>query len=298
MRLQDIWTRKIKLGPEAIASDEQLCVQIQSRLIALNLLGPPADGRFGPISLAALHEFQELMKSEEQGFLGASTAKALIEAKPEDLPQPEIILGCDFASAIVKYMRAKNYQIATGSREYNIVYVEGCDQNGIPNADAPNEFNDRRLVLQILDSKPVILGNWEGTTEPGYYYTDNPMNPAGAARIQFGQYKAWKVDIHYGGGADPHEALVQYGEIAVTRDYNRDMSRAGDEVQVGDDFGVNQHWGYDLPSTDISLASAGCLVGRTREGHREFMALIKQDRRYQLNNDYMFWTAILPGNEL
>jgi hypothetical protein len=53
-----------------------------------------------------------------------------------------------------------------------------------------------------------------------------------------------------------------------------------------------------MPRNNISFASAGCLVGRTRQGHREFMQLIKQDKRYQLNRQYMFLTTIIPGNEL
>jgi hypothetical protein len=75
------------------------------------------------------------------------------------------------------------------------------------------------------------------------------------------------------------------------------MIRTGDKLDTGL-FDINQHWGYDMPRNNISFASAGCLVGRTRQGHREFMQLIKQDKRYQLNKQYMFLTTIIPGNEL
>ncbi|NJP21759.1 MAG: hypothetical protein HC763_25245, partial [Hydrococcus sp. CRU_1_1] len=40
-------------------------------------------------------------------------------------------------------------------------------------------------------------------------------------------------------------------------------------------------WGYDLPVGNIGSSSAGCLVGRTRKGHREFMSLVKSDRSYR-----------------
>jgi len=46
------------------------------------------------------------------------------------------------------------------------------------------------------------------------------------------------------------------------------------------------------------MASAGCLVGRTRDGHREFIQLIKQDRRYLANPHYVFTTTIISGEEL
>jgi peptidoglycan hydrolase-like protein with peptidoglycan-binding domain len=296
MKLQYILAKDLKLTVEAVADDKELSTQVQILLIGLGLLDPPADGLFGPISTAALRKFQTVMKVEEPDYLGPVTAKKLIEAKPEDIPTPELKLGNDLASRIVKYMLLKKYQIFQGVREYNIVYVEGMNADGTLNNDPPNYFNDRRMVLQILDGIPAIIGNWESTTEPGYRYTERPMNPEGAARIKFGQYRAWQVGIH--GTSDRHEALVQTGgEITVYRDRNKDYQRVGDKEDTGY-FAINQHWGYDLPYNNVYYASAGCLVGRLRQGHREFMRLIKQDRRYQLNDRYVFYTTIIYGQDL
>jgi uncharacterized protein YvpB len=55
-------------------------------LVGLGLLNPPVDGLFGPVSTAALHRFQTLMKCGEPGFLGAITAQKLIATKPGQLP--------------------------------------------------------------------------------------------------------------------------------------------------------------------------------------------------------------------
>ena len=296
MKLQNFLTTAEKWGYEAIANDVELSRQIQVLLIGLGLLEPPADGKFGPVSTAALKEFQELLKTGEPEFLGAVTAKELIEAKKDDLPKPALKLGNDIASKIVKYMLAENYQVFTNAKEYNIVYIEGINGDWTLNNDAANEFNDQRIVLEIINGVPKIVNSWQATTEPGSHYTYSPMNPKGAARIQFGQYKAWKVGYH--GTANPHEALRQVGDITVCRDFNKDFKRTGDELDTGDDFYVNQHWGYDAPVNDIKNASAGCLVGRRREGHKEFMAIIKQDRRYVANNDYIFYTTIIPGDDL
>jgi hypothetical protein len=82
----------------------------------------------------------------------------------------------------------------------------------------------------------------------------------------------------------------------VYRDKNKDFKRVGDFLDTGL-FHINQHHGFDYPRTDIRGAGAGCLVGRTREGHRAFMALIKQDRRYQKNSKYLFHTTVIPGDE-
>lgn len=296
MKLQDFIGKDLKYSVERIAADKELSLQIQSRLIDLGLLEPPADGKFGPISAAALKNFQSRMKINEPEVLGAVTAEKLVETKLDDLPEPPLQLGSDLASRIIKYMQLKKYEIFQGIRQYNIVYVEGMNSDGSLNSDRPNSFNDRRIVIQIVDGIPAIVGNWEGTTEPGSKYTYDPMNPGGAARIKFGQYKAWQIGIH--GTSDRHEALLQTGgEIVVHRDFNKDFQRTGDKLDKGY-FAVNQHWGYDFPQNNIYYASAGCLVGRSRQGHREFMSLIKKDRRFQLNNRYTFYTTVIYGQDL
>lgn len=300
MRLDAFYNSGLKFGPEAIAADTELATHIQEVLTWLKFLDPPADGKFGPISTGALIEFQDVMGdlADERGFLGPQTAKKLIETSPEEVRQPELNLtNNDLEARIIKYMLAKFYRISTGTQNYNIVYVEGIEANGTVNNDQPNYFNDRRMVIEIPDKVPVLVGNWEATTEPGTHYTINPMNNLGAARIAFGQYKAWRVGTHWGSGSEPHEALEQVSPIAVYRDKNKDFIRTGDKLYTGD-FDMNQHYGFDYPRNDISYAGAGCLVGRTRQGHRDFMALIKQDKRYKLNNQYRFLTTVIPGDEL
>ncbi|MCC5640046.1 peptidoglycan-binding protein [Nostoc sp. CHAB 5844] len=295
MKLQDFLGKEEKWGFEAIAKDEELTRQIQILLIGLGLLEPPADAKFGPVTAAAIKKFQELKKINEPDYIGAVTAKELIETKADELPKPALKLGNDIASRIVKYMLAQNYQVFTGPKEYNIVYVEGMDGDWSLNSDAPNGFNDRRIVIEVVNGVPKIVDHWQATTEPGRYYTLNPMNPGGAARIKFGQYKAWAVGLH--GNAERHEALVQVLPITVYRDFDKNFQRTGDKPDTGL-FYINQHWGYDAPTNDIKNASAGCLVGRMRQGHREFMSIIKQDRRYVANNDYVFYTTVIPGDDL
>jgi hypothetical protein len=157
-------------------------------------------------------------------------------------------------------------------------------------------FEDLRVVFSIgPDGKPLIQP-WVATTEPGRPYTMNPMNPKGAARIALGQYKSWVVGTHVGAsGNDPHEALIQCAPIDVYRDSKKDFKREG-RIYTGI-FGVNQHWGYDRPKDDVGTASAGCLVGEKRDGHRAFMAVIKSDPRFRANNGYKFMAVVIPGHE-
>lgn len=309
MKLQNFLGEDIKWGMEAIAADQELAKQIQICLITLGLLGPPVDGRFGPISTAAFKQFQDLMQCNEPNFLGQATAKKLIETKIGDLPVLPLNLGNDLASRIVKYMQQKQYHVATGPKEFNIVYVEGMNPEGTLNNDSPNEFNDVRMVIEFINGKPKIAGSWEGTTEPGWHYTvEAPMNEKGAARIQFGQYKAWRLGMH--GVSNPHRALVQVAAVSVHRDFNQDFKRIGDFVDTGI-FAINQHWGYDFPRNDVNVAGAGCLVGRSTTGHKDFLDIIEQDRRYlatpfgppifpgdPAERTYVFISTIIPGDEL
>lgn len=195
----------------------------------------------------------------------------------------------DFAARIAKYMLGQNYLI--DEQHNNIVYVEGVNLDGTVNADEMNQWNDLRLILTFYNGIPKIINRWQATTEPGWKYTNQPLNPNGAFRIAFGQYRAWAVGWH-----KTHEALVQVGEITGYRDRNKDGFRIGDKIVVGSDFGVNQHWGYNMPQVDG--ASAGCLVGQSTKGHLEFMKIVKSDPRYQANNNYVFPTTIIPGDKL
>jgi len=215
-----------------------------------------------------------------------AAALALAERAPTE--SGRAVRG-DLAGKIIAAMRAKGYRVDRDEGHLNIVYVEGMNVDGTSNDNAPNQFNDLRAVIRFVSGKPVIAGAWEGTTEPSRRWTQDPMNPKGAARIAFGQYTAWQIGVHH-----DHEALVQVAPVTVHRDLDKDYRRDGDARDAGL-FGINQHWGYDLPRNDLGNSSAGCLVGRTKSGHRAFMALVKTDKRYLADRNHRFTTTILPA---
>ena len=279
-----------------LATHQDLVNDIQGQLMLLGLLDPPVDGKFGPVSKLALNILcRQANVSLNDGF-STTVATALLDAADKDFfplrPQ------ADFAGRVVQAMRAQRFWIARHPQYRNIVYIEGCNPDGTLNDNTPNRFNDVHLVISITaDGIPTIVDAWDGTTEPGKKWTMDPMDPKGAARIAFGQYKAWTVGTHHAGSASAHEALVQVAEVTVYRDLNQDFWREGDKTFTGI-FGINQHWGYNLPHDDLGTSSAGCLVGRTKTGHRKFMSLVKQDPRYTVNNGYRFMSTILPVSAL
>lgn len=187
-----------------------------------------------------------------------------------------------YANNILQYMQKQKYVITA----YNIVYIEGVEPDTLAlNDDTIDKWNDVRAI--ITDDGEWLLCA-VATTEPGSWYTYQPMNPRGAARIAFGQYlDAWEFGLH---GRYLQEALVQCANITVYRDKNEDGMRIGDQKDTGM-FGINQHTTIDAPST-IGHWSAGCLVGRYPSTHAKFIQLCRESGRKR------FHTTVLDGTLL
>ena len=209
------------------------------------------------------------------------------------------LLSMDFPSRIIRYMMDQNWRIADGFRERNIVYFEGADLNGTPNADRLDEWNDFRCLISfdLKDGKKIpyfAMTPQIATTEPGRHYTVNPLNPNGAFRIALGQHlDGW---VHGSHGHDSHPALVQVGMLGHYRDLNKDGSRAGDKFFRSDDNAVNQHWSYTGASS-VGRSSAGCLVGLDHGRHIQFMDLLERDPRYIANKWFRYDTAIIDASD-
>lgn len=271
--------------------DTALFIEVQTALCNAGILAPPADGRWGRFSTSALADQQAAHGLPLQGIEAAQNVP--------DQRQPHLPLaGGTLASAICIWHQKNNFWYAVGEEYYNICYVEGMWSDGVRNSDAPDQFNDARIVWQVIDGVPVITGSWDGTSEPGWHFTVNRMNPKGAARIQFGQYRAWEYGFH--NWDRNHPALIQVGPITVVRDRDNSMTRnAGDYIDTGSGFFINQHHGFDNPWNLVGRASAGCLVGRSSHRHlNEFMPMILRDARYRQNKNYLFSTTIIPADAM
>lgn len=188
----------------------------------------------------------------------------------------------------------------------NIVYIEGLNPDGSPNADEPNKWNDLRLLLTFADGDWKMVHNATATTEPGDYYTKNPTNKKGCARIAFGYHPpAWKLGFHK--GVQP--ALVQVGQIKIHRDLNRDGLRNRTEEAfmseiLKDKNGNEYHIGLNHHTTNKSFKgelvgkhSAGCLVGKLHPLHMVFLEMLKRDVRIVAGRPYLYDTWVLPGDK-
>lgn len=300
------------------AANRLAAIDLQTRLCDLGILDPEiggsitqpfgptgkGDGIIGANSRAAILEFCRLASlpyMEKQ--LTPQILAALLAATPETFLPVEWGDASDdtpsvrLTKRILRYMRYKGYWIARSPRMRNIVYLEGAHVDGSPNADLANQWNDRRIVFRInAGGRPQMLVNDQATTEPGSHYTWNPMHPRGAARIAFGQYKAWAVGLHR--GLQP--ALVQREKVRLHRDLNKDGFRSkNDPIDIGKTFGINQHSTRPGAAPEfVDSYSAGCLVGRRWAWHLSFLEIVKQDERYRQNRGYLFISTIISGDDL
>ncbi|MGJ7496408.1 peptidoglycan-binding domain-containing protein [Variovorax sp. RT4R15] len=298
MTLEEVASSTQAMPISAIGADVALTLELQNRLSEFGLLDPPADGSFGPVSAWALGAFLERTTGVSAATsFGGREARAILEP-PGPSPYP-LKPGDDFAGRVVRAATARGDWVCRHPGCINIVYVDGTDADGTPNANMHNKFEDVRLAIRVrADGIPSVEAAWEATTEPGTFYVrTKKLHAEGAAHIVAGQYKSWSIGIHKAGSPSAHEALVQTLPIKITRDGNEDFDPIGDKTFVGM-FGVNQHWGFDFSREDVRTASAGCLVGRTRNGHRQFMALCKSDPRYLVNHSYRFMTSVLPAESM
>jgi hypothetical protein len=171
------------------------------------------------------------------------------------------------------------------------------EPDGAPRDARPDGFDDARLLLRVgPGGTPEVAGAWEATTASGRPAVEEPAEPAGAPRIARGQHKAWVMGRAGLGTEHEQEALAQAAPLPVTRDGNRDFRRDGDEAQRGL-FCLDQHGGFDAPRDRVGGIGAGCLVGRTQDGHRAFMALLRGDARWRASHAYLFMASVLGREE-
>ena len=178
----------------------------------------------------------------------------------------------------------------------NIVYIEGMNQDGTLNADIPNHWNDLRLLLTFNEATGwQIAHNAIATTEPGDYYTKNPTNKNGCARIAFGYHPpAWVRGFHKG----TQPALVQLRRVKIHRDLNRDGLRNRFEPPFwSDPIGLNDHTTNKKFKGDlIGKFSAGCTVGKLYAEHMVFLGLTEKDVRIKPGETHLYDKWVLPGD--
>jgi len=299
----------------------ELVREVQDKLTALGVLDPVIKGStttpFAPEpshddvpdkeTLAAVEHFGQIAGIPILGTVPIELVKKLIKVTPEKflpLNLKETDNDTDqarLAKRLVQFLISKGYWVARSPQMINIVYLEGANADGRKNKDLDDEWNDRRILLRFTaKGVPEIVLNAEATTEPNKAYAASlkAKKRGGAARIGFGQYKAWKMGFHltakYG---LTHPCLKQFSPVRLHRDLDANGSRLGDKISV-ETAGINQHSTRAGQTFQrVGGWSEGCLVGRHWAEHEDFLKFLQKDIRYVQNKDYVFMTAVLNGDE-
>jgi lysozyme family protein len=276
---------------------------IQRELSRVGLLDGLCDGRFGPLSQSAWRAFTRLIGQESESITQPAvnllskfkSAKDLV-FKPRK-NDSEHAIAVKALNRMVELGHTINVSAGSDKPTFNIVYCSGIDPSGELNDNRIDSFNDLRFLIQVGQDGTVTVALCKlATVDAGQYWRDNPMNPAGCAQIDLDQQltSCHTIGRH---GARQYKALVQVGDIKITRDLNSTGLRdAADRHYEGNDYGINQHHSYN--QSYVGIMSAGCLVGQSIAGHEQFMELLEEDRRYQCNNGYAWNTSILDGTKI
>ena len=156
--------------------------------------------------------------------------------------------------------------------DYNLNIIGIRKKNG-----TPNHFDDELHCIFKVDGQWRDLW-WPITTDPGTYWLNHPMNPAGtAAVVADRQYKGvWKLGKH----RNTYVALVQTGaKILVHRDDNLDnkVDYRDDNIREGF-YGINCHRATTSAGGSVAIDkwSAGCQVFAKPNHYAEFIAICQK----------------------
>lgn len=188
-------------------------------------------------------------------------------------------------------MKKKGYKffekdVADYSDDYNLNII------GIRFDDsASNKFDDTLMFLYKVKNEMKLYA-CAATTDPGWYYMENPMNKEGCAIIAPGQYpKVWALGKHRG----LYDALVQVGEFTIYRDNNKDHKLDKVKKQKITGAGLNLHCASQVgTSKQIDRWSAGCQVVASNTDYIFAMNIIKAARQKYGN---MFTYTLLEKDD-
>lgn len=171
--------------------------------------------------------------------------------------------------------------------------IEHYLQNGYP-LDKLILFgirNDKNFELDMFnDWLGFIYGDQlhiaKGTTDPGVYYTKNPMNPKGAFHLVNGFHKdIWRLRKHAG----KYLALCNDPEcekVRGWRDSNPDFIFSN---------WVYTNWHYTKQEEFIKMSSAGCQVSKDKKFFKESIKAAQKSGQLRFSYN-LFKIEEIPTN--
>ena len=178
---------------------------------------------------------------------------------------------------------------------YKVFDSDNYDLNlfGIRVGRDSNKFDDI-VGCAYKDEGAWRVEYWRATTDPGFFYLENPHNIKGTAILVPGQYRGvWSLDYHQGKSL----ALCQRnGEVKVYRDANRDRILNMNKDTISEGFyGINIHQAGKI-SSRVDRWSAGCQVLARQTDFERLLFLCK--RQIEIHGWDKFTYTLLDASEL
>ena len=173
-------------------------------------------------------------------------------------------------------MKSKGYKFFTKGL-YNVNII-GIRKKGAHT----NSFDDELHVI-YRDEVSIVHKIYKVTTDPGYYYLENPMKVTGTAILVPGQYRGtYKIGKHRG----RYKALCQAKPVKIYRDRNKDFILDKDPNNVSEGyFGINIHRANaNRESTQVDRWSAGCQVFACPNAFSDFMSIVEKSSEFYGNS--------------
>jgi hypothetical protein len=177
-------------------------------------------------------------------------------------------IDCPKVGDIVAVMRHMGYKIFENPSGHDLNLV------GIRNSSSrANQFDDWLTVFYWFDGVWNLFA-FPGTTDPGTFYRENPLNVLGTAIMKPGQYpRAYQIGKHQG-----YKAMQQTGPITVFRDNDKDqeLDTTGNDEDTGL-HAINIHRANrERASPHVDKWSAGCQVVQDPDHFDFFMTLCQR----------------------
>lgn len=279
-------------------ADKEFLTELQQQLSKLNYYPKnEIDGLFGPNTQKAWNLFKSNNHQAKLDFIGPGSISLLLKASAAaSTAASKKTAGGDLslAAKIADYCESHNYRLDTRPNAINIIGLEGFKLENVP-----DKWNDAVCLLSFDNTKsPTIIATYVATTEPGKYYTLNPLNKNGAARLQLGQHKnLWAFGKHRG-----YRALTQVGTATLVRDRNKNYKR-DDKITQEINNGINLHTtkttGWRGSAGDfIGQWSAGCVVIKNPDSFLTLIKRLEGSLQYKQNKNTTFDFTLIDYNDL
>jgi len=167
-------------------------------------------------------------------------------------------------------LEKKDYKFFTLDKSYNVNII------GVRSDDSQsNLFDDMFFMIYRANGENKIIPS-QGTTDPGKYWLEHPMNTDGTFIMKPGQHEGlWRMGLHKG-----YKAFVQNKPVTGYRDNNKDQILDMDpKTLVKGMFGINMH--RSNPYTEsyyVDKWSAGCQVHKKVSVYDQYIDIAERSQ--------------------